>query len=64
MLDIAVEKDIVKQSGSWYSYENTRLGQGREAVIKFLKEDEDVKTEIETLVKEKLCLGDVNGKTD
>jgi len=63
MLDLAVEKDIVKQSGSWYSYESTRLGQGREAVIKFLKENEDLKIQIETLVKEMLCLGDVNGKT-
>jgi recombination protein RecA len=64
LLDIAAEKDIVKQSGSWYSYGDTKLGQGRETAKTFLKENKEIRVEIEVLVKEILCIGEQgNGKT-
>jgi recombination protein RecA len=41
LLDLASEAGIVEKTGSWYSYENERIGQGREAARKFLKENPD-----------------------
>ncbi|HEX9746376.1 MAG TPA: recombinase RecA [bacterium] len=54
LLDIAVEHDIVKKSGSWFSYGDEKLGQGRENVRDFLAENPDLIKEIETAVKEEL----------
>ena len=46
LLDLAVSQDIVEKSGAWYSYEGERIGQGRENVKTFLKEHNDITTEI------------------
>lgn len=46
ILDIGSELDIVEKSGSWYSYNKERLGQGRENAKLFLKENEDIKQQI------------------
>ncbi|MDX1765179.1 MAG: DNA recombination/repair protein RecA, partial [bacterium] len=46
--------DIIKKSGAWYSYGDTRIGQGRENVRTFLKENSDIQTEIRKQVEEKL----------
>ncbi len=50
LLDIGVEKNIVEKSGSFYSFEGERLGQGREAVRKFLKANEEISNKIENLI--------------
>ena len=42
LLDIAVQMDIVEKSGAWYSFEKERIGQGRENVKTFLKENQDI----------------------
>jgi len=42
LLDIAVQMDIVEKSGAWYSFEKERIGQGRENVKTFLKENKDI----------------------
>ena len=46
VLDIGVEMDIVKKSGSWYSYDDSRLGQGRDAVKEILKDNPELMEEI------------------
>ena len=46
VIDMAAELDVVKKSGSWYSYEGTRLGQGRDAVKALLKENRKLYDEI------------------
>jgi recombination protein RecA len=46
VLDMAAEFDVVKKSGSWYSYEGTRLGQGRDAVKAMLKTDRKLYDEL------------------
>ena len=46
VLDMAAEFDVVKKSGSWYSYEGTRLGQGRDAVKAMLKTDRKLYEEL------------------
>jgi recombination protein RecA len=51
ILDLAVEKDIVEKSGSWYSYNGERVGQGRENAKAFLKEHDELVTEIENKVR-------------
>ena len=51
LLDLAVEKNIVEKSGSWFSYGKERLGQGRENSKTFLKENQAVSEEIEQKVK-------------
>jgi recombination protein RecA len=46
LLDLGVAKDIVKKSGSWFSYKSERLGQGRESVKKFLEDSPDLAKEL------------------
>ena len=51
LLDIAAEADIVKKSGAWYAYNDTKLGQGRENVKKFLQDNPDLVKEIDEKVR-------------
>ncbi len=51
LLDLAVTQDIVEKSGAWYSYEGERIGQGRENAKTFLKEHNEITTEIAQKVK-------------
>jgi len=54
IIDIAVEEEIIKKAGSWFSYKNEKIGQGRENVKKYLHENPNLLKEIESLVREKL----------
>ncbi len=56
LLDIAVERDIVKKSGAWYTYEGEQVGQGRENVKKFLIENPDLVMEIQDRVLKEVGL--------
>ncbi len=51
VLDLAVDHDIVKKSGSWFSYEDTKLGQGRDAVKALIKDNPDLMDELEEKVR-------------
>ena len=51
VLDIAVEHEIVKKSGSWFSYDDTKLGQGRDAVKSLIKDNPELMDELEAKVK-------------
>ncbi|MGC6438355.1 MAG: recombinase RecA [Flavobacteriaceae bacterium] len=51
ILDLAVEFDIVKKSGSWFSYDETKLGQGRDAVKEMIKDNPDLMDELEEKIK-------------
>ena len=52
ILDIAVENEIVKKSGSWFSYEDTKLGQGRDAVKELIKDNPELMEELEHKIKD------------
>ncbi|WP_280768909.1 recombinase RecA [Salipaludibacillus daqingensis] len=52
ILDIASELDIVVKSGAWYSYNEERMGQGRENAKQFLKENVDIANEIDIKIRE------------
>jgi recombination protein RecA len=54
ILDNATDLDIVKKSGSWFSYEDTKLGQGRDAVKQMILDNPELSLEIETKIKEVL----------
>ena len=51
ILDIAVEFDIIQKSGSWFSYDETKLGQGRDAVKQMINDNPDLMDELETKIK-------------
>lgn len=52
VLDMAVEKDIIQKSGSWYAYNDNKIGQGREKAKQYLEENAEVLEEVERLVRE------------
>ena len=54
LLDKATDLDIVKKSGSWFSYEDTKLGQGRDAVKNMIADNPELSNEIETKIKDAL----------
>jgi recombination protein RecA len=54
LLDLAVEQDIIDKRGSFYSFGDTRLGQGRENAKDFLRENQDLAAEIETAIRKEL----------
>ena len=60
ILDMAAEMDIVRKSGAWYSYNNERLGQGRENAKDFLVQNLDICEEIKTKVMEALNISLTN----
>lgn len=57
LLDMAVAMEIVAKSGSWFAYEGERIGQGRENVKKYLKENPNLSAEIEKKVRESITAG-------
>lgn len=54
ILDLGVELGIVKKSGSWFSYGETKLGQGRDAVKVLIKDNPELSDELETKIKENI----------
>lgn len=59
IIDIGVEMNIIKKSGSWFSYGETRLGQGRDAVKSLILDNPEMMEELEAKIKEALAS---NGK--
>jgi recombination protein RecA len=51
ILDLAVEFEIVKKAGSWFSYGETKLGQGRDAVKSLIKDNPELADELEQKIK-------------
>ncbi|HAL55656.1 MAG TPA: recombinase RecA [Bacteroidetes bacterium] len=56
LIDIAVEQNVIAKSGSWFSYKEDRIGQGRDAVKTYLQADAALAKEIDSLVRRKLGL--------
>ena len=57
LISLGVDNDIVEKSGAWYSYDGTRIGQGKDNVRDFLKENKDMADEIESKLRAILCAG-------
>jgi recombination protein RecA len=54
ILDLGVDAEVVQKSGSWFSYNGTKLGQGRDAVKRLLLDNPELMEEIENKVKDKV----------
>jgi recombination protein RecA len=54
IIDIGVDKNIIKKSGSWFSYGDTKLGQGRDAVKKLLADNPELADELSVIIREAL----------
>src|SRR6187200_3737680 len=57
LIDVGVEQGLIRKAGAWYTYDGEQLGQGKENVRTFLRENPDVANEIEKRIKEKLGVG-------
>ncbi|MFM7234455.1 MAG: recombinase RecA [Flavobacteriales bacterium] len=55
LIDMGVDMGVIKKSGSWFSYNETKLGQGRDAVKQLLDDNPDLMEEIESRVKEAIA---------
>ena len=55
ILDVAVDYDIIVKSGAWFSYNGEKLGQGRDNVRKYMKENPEFTKEVESLIREKMA---------
>lgn len=51
IIDLAVEKDVIQKSGSWYAYNDTKIAQGKESAKAFLSDNPEVAAEIEAKIK-------------
>ena len=56
LIDLGTQHNVIEKSGAWFSFKDTRLGQGRENVKRFLKETPDIAREVEDLLRVKLNL--------
>lgn len=63
IIDLGVREEILEKSGSWYSYNGERIGQGKENVKLFLKDNADLSDEIESNIREKLGLNALNNNS-
>jgi recombination protein RecA len=64
VIDMAVKQDIIEKSGSWYAYNSEKIGQGKENVKKYLKENSAIAEEIENKVREHLGIKPISTKKD
>jgi len=62
LLDLAVNQGLVEKSGSWFSYKNERIGQGRENARQFLRDNRDVYGKLEAEVRKQLGLTPVTAQ--
>ena len=62
IIDLGVEADIIKKSGSWFSYGETKLGQGRDAVRNLLLDNPELFEELEGLIKESITASKEDAK--
>jgi recombination protein RecA len=57
IIDMGVDLGIIQKSGSWFSYDTTKLGQGREAVKQLLIDNPELSKELEAKIKAKISEG-------
>ena len=62
LIDLGVQNDIVEKAGAWYSYDGTRIGQGKDNVRNYLKEHPDMADEIEAKIRAIMLPADTEDK--
>lgn len=63
LLDMAVERDIIKKSGAWYSYDDQKIGQGRDNARVFLKDNPDIASKIDEMIRSDSSIKDGFGSS-
>jgi recombination protein RecA len=61
LLDLAAAQNVVEKSGSWYSYKGDRIGQGRDNARQFLKDNADIRQNVDTELRKALGLNKQDG---
>ena len=64
IIDLGVELNVLQKSGSWFSYDGNKLGQGRDAVKQLVEDNPELMEELENKIKEKLSSSDLEEKKD
>ena len=64
LLDLAVDHRIIEKSGAWYAFNGERMGQGRENARQFLKDNKDIRQEVENRLRQGLGLPPIDFGTD
>jgi recombination protein RecA len=59
IVDLGVEKEVIKKSGSWFSYGDTKLGQGRDSVKQLLQDNPELATELEDKIKAAIAVANL-----
>jgi len=64
IIDLGVEHNIIKKSGSWFSYGDTRLGQGRDAVKQLILDNPELMDELEARIKNEVTIDSLVEETE
>ncbi|MBU2701925.1 recombination protein RecA [Sporomusaceae bacterium BoRhaA] len=64
IVDMGTELEIINKSGTWYSYDEARLGQGRENVKEYFKRHPDISNNIEAKIRDMLAIGEVKSSNE
>ncbi|MDD2445241.1 MAG: recombinase RecA [Clostridia bacterium] len=64
VLDLAIEFDLIQKTGSWYSYKNEKIGQGKENAKNFIKSNPEVYNELDSIIRNKLFNETENEKSE
>jgi recombination protein RecA len=64
IVDLGVELNVIQKSGSWFSYDGNKLGQGRDAVKQLIEDNPELMEQLEKKIKDKLASGETPGKDD
>ncbi len=64
LVDLGVQTEVLQKAGSWYSYGEERIGQGRDAVIELLKSDPEIAQKIESSIRQELKLPPIKKRED
>ncbi|MCX8489902.1 MAG: DNA recombination/repair protein RecA, partial [Cyclobacteriaceae bacterium] len=57
IIDLGVELNVIQKSGSWFSYNGSKLGQGRDSVKQLIEDNPEMMDELEKKIKEKISAG-------
>lgn len=64
VLDMAIELGFIKKSGAWFSYNDEKIGQGKENTKLYLEKHPEILQELETKIREQIVVGNVQAETD
>ncbi len=64
ILDMAVARDLIQKAGSWFSYKDIRIGQGRDNARKYLQDNQDIMTDLEALIRAEFATTPTHAEAD